>query len=261
MKKFLVLAAMTASFFAAQLDAFGWGSSGHDAITAIAERHLTKKAKAKVEAILGGKSIVYYAKWMDNYRHTPEYGYTTNWHVSHVDENLNPVIAEKHGRYNGDALYGLQKVMPVMENYKDYDDSTVTVNLKMLIHLIADMHCPVHIYYPNHKGYSVIIGGKRVGHHALWDSALIDNVHHWSYTEYADMLDRADKDEIAGICEGSFTDWVAESAKRCEVIYSWVHEQDQEIDQDYKNKAILLAEHQIMIAGYRLAHVLNQLFG
>ena len=34
---------------------YGWGRTGHDAVTAIAERHLTRKAKAAVEDILDGK--------------------------------------------------------------------------------------------------------------------------------------------------------------------------------------------------------------
>ena len=172
-------------------DSFGWGRTGHDAVAAIAERHLTGKARATVEAILDGKSIVYWSNWMDNVRRTPEYGYTTNWHVSHVDSGFKAVIAEKHGKYNGDCLWGLEKIMPVLEDYKAYDDSTVQVNLKFLIHLIGDMHCPVHVYYEDKQDFNVVLGSRKTSYHALWDSGLINSVHNWSYSEYADMLDRA----------------------------------------------------------------------
>ena len=57
---------------------FGWGREGHETIAKIAERNLTKKAKKRIEKYLGGHSIVYFAKWMDEYRHTPEYKFTTN---------------------------------------------------------------------------------------------------------------------------------------------------------------------------------------
>ena len=50
---------------------FGWGREGHETIAKIAERNLTKKAKKRIEKYLGGHSIVYFAKWMDEYRHTP----------------------------------------------------------------------------------------------------------------------------------------------------------------------------------------------
>ncbi len=238
---------------------YGWGRTGHDAVTAIAERHLTRKAKAAVEDILDGKSIIYYSKWMDDVRRTPEYGYTTNWHVGHVDEDFHAVVAEKHGKYNGDCLWGLRKIMPVLENYKEYDDSTVQVNLKFLIHLIGDMHCPSHVYYADLEEFDVLLGARRLSYHALWDSGLIDSVHGWSYSEYADMLDRAGKKEMEAVCQGSFEDWLEESARTCRCIYDWAGP-GQKIDQDFKNKAIVLAEHQIMIAGYRLASVLNSLF-
>ena len=240
-------------------DSFGWGRTGHDAVAAIAERHLTGKARATVEAILDGKSIVYWSNWMDNVRRTPEYGYTTSWHVSHVDSGFKAVIAEKHGKYNGDCLWGLEKIMPVLEDYKAYDDSTVQVNLKFLIHLIGDMHCPVHVYYEDKQDFNVVLGSRKTSYHALWDSGLINSVHNWSYSEYADMLDRADRKEIARICRGSLVDWVEECARDCRVIYDWAGP-DQVIDQDFKNRAVILAERQIEIAGYRLAYILNSLF-
>ena len=69
--------------------AFGWGREGHETIARIADNNLRPSARKVIEKYLGGHSIVYYAKWMDEYRHTPEYSFTTRWHVARVDENLN----------------------------------------------------------------------------------------------------------------------------------------------------------------------------
>lgn len=259
MKNLTITVLALLSVILVPLESYGWGRTGHDVVAAIAERHLTDRAKKKIESILGGKSIIYYTKWMDEVRHTPEYGYTTNWHVSHVDEDFRPVIAEKHGKYNGDALWGLRKVMPVLENYREYDDSTVLVNLKFLLHLIGDMHCPVHIYYQDYNTFYVTIDGERVSYHKLWDGSLLDSVHGWSYSEYADMLDRCSAAQIKDFCKGTFDEWVEDSARRCRVIYSWAGPETK-IDQDFKNEAIQLAETQLVMAGYRLAHVLNSLF-
>ena len=68
--------------------AFGWGREGHETIAKIADDNLKPSARKVVEKYLGDHSIVYYAKWMDEYRHTPEYAFTTKWHVARVDENL-----------------------------------------------------------------------------------------------------------------------------------------------------------------------------
>lgn len=264
MKRSIFIISVSVLMVAAPSYLMGWGRTGHDVVAAIAERHLTDKAKAEIKEILDGKSIIYYTKWMDEVRNTPEYRHTTNWHVSHVDADFTPVIAETHGKYKGDALWGLNNyVLPVLEDYKSYDDSTRATNLKFLIHLIGDMHCPAHIYYNDYRNFYVSIDGKRVSHHKLWDENLIDLVHGWSYSEYADMLDTMDEKEIKEICKGKPEEWVKESAERCRIIYTWIEPEleKNEISQDYKNKAIKLAEYQLVIAGYRLASVLNVLFG
>lgn len=56
--------------------ASAWNRTAHEAIAYIAEQHLTPSAKAAIEKYLDGRSIVYYAAWMDQrhehipYKHT-----------------------------------------------------------------------------------------------------------------------------------------------------------------------------------------------
>lgn len=47
-----------------------WNRTGHEAIAYIAEQHLTPSAKAAIEKYLDGRSIVYYAAWMDSSTNT-----------------------------------------------------------------------------------------------------------------------------------------------------------------------------------------------
>ena len=86
MKKLLFLL-LCAGFLQAG-PVFGWGREGHETIAKIAERNLTKRAKKRIEKYLGGHSVVYYAKWMDEYRKTPEYAFTDGWHTAPVDAGL-----------------------------------------------------------------------------------------------------------------------------------------------------------------------------
>ena len=58
------------------LSAYPWGQKGHDTVAAIAERHLSAAAADSVNAILDGMSPVYWANWLDNASHTPDYAYT-----------------------------------------------------------------------------------------------------------------------------------------------------------------------------------------
>ena len=49
--------------------ASGWGREGHETIARIADNNLKPSVRKKLVSYLG-HSIVYYAKWMDDYRHT-----------------------------------------------------------------------------------------------------------------------------------------------------------------------------------------------
>ena len=72
MKKILI-AAMSIIMLMSNISAFGWGQKGHDVVAAIAEQHLTRKAKKAITEILDGKSIVYYSSWMDNIQNSPDW--------------------------------------------------------------------------------------------------------------------------------------------------------------------------------------------
>jgi len=78
------------------LNCFGWGQKGHDTTAFIAENHLTQNAKQKIEAALGGKSIVYYANWLDNASNTPQYAYTKTWHYKNIDADQSYELLSIH---------------------------------------------------------------------------------------------------------------------------------------------------------------------
>ena len=151
MKKLLILLLCSTLFHSGPV--FGWGREGHETIAKIAERNLTKRAKKRIEKYLGGHSIVYYAKWMDEYRKTPEYAYTDGWHTAPVDARLH-YSDELLNPKRGNAIYGLESAIRILENYREQSDSTVAVNLKYVIHLVGDMHCPTHVKYPVIKGFN-----------------------------------------------------------------------------------------------------------
>ena len=78
MKQFILLAFALATAFSSS----AWSQKGHDVVAHIAECHLTAAAADSVSAILDGKSAVYWANWLDNASHTPDYAYTKTWHYS-----------------------------------------------------------------------------------------------------------------------------------------------------------------------------------
>lgn len=242
---------------------FGWGREGHEAIAKIADANLKPSAKKKIEKYLGGRSIVYYAKWMDDYRKTKEYGFTTGWHVACVDENLKYVHTPK----NGDALYGIGQAVEILKNYKEHSDSTVSVNIKYLLHLVGDMHCPSHVNYRGrNQNYYVDFGGgyvqprQRMKIHTVWDQGAIQATRIWGLTDWVWELDRLSKKEIKEITAGAPLDWFEDNAQRCLAQFELSSTPEEHLEQDFVNKAMPLIETQILYAGYRLAALLNSLF-
>lgn len=242
--------------------AFGWGREGHETIAAIADRHLQPSAKKKIEKYLGDHSVIYFAKWMDEYRHTPEYNFTTKWHVASVDEDLVYAPAAK----GGDAVYGISEAVKALKDYRNLPDSAVCVNIKYLLHLVGDMHCPAHIYYKGrNQNFTVEFGGgyikphKEMKIHTVWDEAAIQSSRLWSVTEWAEELDRLSPREIREVTEGTPEDWLHDNAVRCLVQFDMAHP-GENVAQDFVNEALPLIETQILYAGYRLASILNELF-
>ena len=245
---------LTVAFFVSMAqELFAWGSTEHEAITFIAECNLNPKAKKRIESYLGGHSIVYYATWMDGVRKMPEYSFSDTWHMGVVDENFK-CVEER-------CIPELEKIIEKLENYKTLDDSTLAVNLKFLIHLVADMHCPSHVIYTNLlTSFNVIYIGEDRSYHSVWDDAMMRHAHAWSYTEYQHQLDRCSVKEKKQIMQGNPREWFEQSAKDCIIIYEWAKPGDK-LDFNFIYRAHTLGENQMVKAGYRLAYLLNKLFG
>jgi hypothetical protein len=241
---------------------FGWGREGHETIAKIAENNLKPSAKKKIEKCLGDHSIVYFAKWMDDYRHTPEYAFTSVWHVASVDKNLKYVPNEK----DGDALTGLNQAVEALQNWKELSDSAVAVNLKYIIHLVGDMHCPAHVYYQGrNQNFKVKFGGGYVKPvletkvHSVWDQYAIQATRIMSVSEYAQELDRKSAKEKKAMVAGTPVDWLEDNAQRCLFQFDLAHPGDT-LAQDFVNEAMPYLETQMLYAGLRLAALLNSLF-
>ena len=253
MKKFFLL--IVVFLVVSSQELLAWGSIEHDAICYIAECNLTPKAKKRIESYLGGRSIVYYASWMDLVRKTPEYIFSDTWHMDMVDENFKCVENKQYG-----GLPALEDIIKKLENYQSLDDSTVAVCLKLLIHLIADLHTPSHVAYANHPSFNVKSGGADISYHSVWDNVMMRQAHAWSYSEYQQQLDRCSAKEKSLIMQGTPREWFEQTARDCVVIYDWVKPGDQ-LGVDFMIKARPLGESQMLKAGYRLAYMLNKLFG
>ncbi len=206
MKKLLILLLCSTLFHSGPV--FGWGREGHETIAKIAERNLTKRAKKRIEKNTseGTRSSTMPSGWTNTARPPNMPSRTAGTRrlsmpVSITDELLNPK--------RGNAIYGLESAIRILENYREQSDSTVAVNLKYVIHLVGDMHCPAHIKYATHDmKYDVLFEDKyRKAHkfyvHSVWDNEIITVSRIWSVSEWADELDRLPKSDKQAIAAGT----------------------------------------------------------
>ena len=113
-KSILFMLVACAGMVAGTTTAAAWGQKGHDVTCAIAERHLTKKAAKEIDRILDGKSIVYWANWMDNASHTREFSYTKTWHYKDIDPDETYETAELCG--SGDVVTAINAQVAALKS-------------------------------------------------------------------------------------------------------------------------------------------------
>lgn len=243
------------------LYSFGWGQKGHDTVAYIAECHLSPDAKAAAEQLLDGKSIVYYANWMDNASHTPEYAYTKTWHYKNVDAGQSYESAPQNE--NGDIVEALeQQILILGDRTKTKEERALA--LKMIVHFLGDLHQPMHL------GHATDLGGNRwmvryfknpKNLHSIWDSSLVESAHKWSYTEWQQQIDRASEEDISEILKSDNPNvWAQETLGIAQKVYDSTP-QDTNIEYNYIAEWTPVIERQLLKGGLRLAYILNRQLG
>jgi len=128
---------------------FDWGKTGHRATGQIAEDHLTKKAKKKIDAILNGQSLALVSIFADEIKSDQKYKGFSPWH--YVNFSFDKKYGEDTPSEFGDLIQGIEKCKAILMD----DTSSITDKqfyLKLLVHFIGDLHQPLHVGRGADKG-------------------------------------------------------------------------------------------------------------
>ena len=242
------------------LTSFGWGQKGHDVVAYIAECNLTPEVYQKVVKKLDNHSLVYYANWLDNASYSDEYRYTKTWHYANVDEGYTYKTMPKNEK--GDVVTGINLCIEEIKSGK-LTPAQECARLKMLIHLVGDVHCPMHAGHLSDRGgneVTVKFFNRDTKLHKLWDSELVEAAHKWGYTEWEQQLNRYCTDkEKAKLAKGNAEDWLNESHAIATEIYK-VSPEKSKLYYDYITYYAPVIEKQLLSGGLRLAKILNDLY-
>ncbi len=250
-KLFLILIAVGFSS-----NIFGWGVTGHRAIGLIAEQHLTAKAKKKLKALLGQESLAMASTWMDEIRSDSTYNYTADWHWVTIETGKTYDESQKNP--NGDVIMTLERIVKELKEGK-IDRKKQIEYIKMLVHLVGDIHQPLHVGCCDDRGgNSVRVKWFRNDSnlHSVWDSGMIDDTK-LSYTETALALGEPEKLTLMQWQKASVREWANESMSFRKQVYA-VGDGNLSFKYSYKNMD--LVKQRLLQAGIRLAGIFNQIY-
>jgi len=255
MKKLLVL---VFTIFIFQPDLIAWGQNGHRIVGLIAERHLTKKAKKNISEILGNATLAEISNFMDQIKSDSRYDHMNPWHYCTIPDGM--TYEEAGTPEEGDAIVTINRLMDELKS-KNFTDEDEEFALKCLVHLIGDIHQPLHVGNGNDRGgndVKVTYFWQSRNLHSVWDTGIIEE-QNYSYTEYANWIDHPSESDIQKWQSSSLMDWIYESASYRTQIYDLPEEGKLSYQYNYKN--LDLVNQRLLQAGIRLAGVLNEIYG
>ncbi len=250
---------LLAVFFSSLISTYAWGPTGHRVTGEIAEQHLSKKAKKKIDALLNGDSLALISTYGDDIKSDRKYRKYSPWH--YVNIPFGKTYEEYPKNKEGDIVYGIEKSIEVLENPNSSHEDKVFY-LKMLVHFIGDLHQPLHVGIGEDKGgndFQVRWFNDGTNLHRVWDSQMI-NSFQMNYTELTANAKRLPKAEKAAIQSGDYMDWLYDSRALMEDIYENT-EVGEKLGYDYMYKYMDTMRFQLQKGGLRLATLLNDIFG
>lgn len=255
MKKLVVIVILCV--FSTEL--LAWGAIGHRIVGLIAERHLTKKAKKNLNMVLGKETLAEVANYMDFIRSDNTYRHMGGWHYSTIPNGQ--TYEEAGVPESGDAIQTINRLITELGS-KEFTDEDEAFALKCLVHLIGDIHQPLHVGNGEDKGGNDVkldYFWSSSNLHSVWDSGIID-YRKYSYTEYVEWIDHASDSEVESWKSLSVLDWANESKKYRDQCYDTLPE-SMKLTYRYNFDNIDLVNQRLLQAGLRLAGVLNKIYG
>jgi hypothetical protein len=256
MKKIIVLLVLCVQFGYA--NDMVWSKTGHRVVGDVAEQYLKAKTKRALQKLLGSDSLAEVANFADEIKSDRSYSKYSAWH--YVNLPADKTYAEVEPSAYGDLVTGINQCIEILKD-KNTGHSDKVFHLKMLVHLIGDLHQPMHVGRKEDKGgndFQIQWFNDGSNLHRLWDSGLI-NFYGMSYTELADTFPPLNREELQKMQSGTLLDWVEESHQIANNLYETV-EVGQKLGYEYSYVHWNTAASQLHKGGVRLAKVLNDLF-
>ena len=254
----IVLFASTVWFANANTTDLDWGDTGHRVVGEIANNHLSKRVQRKIRKLLNGQSLAMVSTYADAIKSDDAYRKYGTWHYVNMNDDETYETSKKNPK--GDLVTGIARCKQVLMNATSSKEEKV-FHLKMLVHLIGDLHQPLHVGRVSDRGgndFKVQWFYKGSNMHRVWDSEMI-NSFNMTYTELANNTNVLSKAQIKSLQEGTIVDWANESKEIAQKVYRSA-KPDENLRYRYMYDYFETVRTQLQKGGIRLAKVLETIF-
>ncbi|NVK51688.1 MAG: S1/P1 nuclease [Flavobacteriaceae bacterium] len=245
------------SFAGNRNDDIDWGNTGHRAIGEIANKHLSNRIKRKIKKLLNGQSLAMVSTYADDIKSDSKYRKYYTWHYINLNDDETYQTSTKNPK--GDLVTGIEKCKQVLMS-KTASREDKIFYLKMLVHLIGDLHQPLHVGRVSDKGgntFQVRWFNRGTNMHRVWDSQMIDSFN-MTYTELASNTDMLSRAQIREIQKGTIVDWVNETKGLAQMVYGSA-KTGEKLGYRYMYDHFKTVRTQLQKGGIRLAKVLTEI--
>jgi hypothetical protein len=254
MKRLLTLLIMAFIFCSSQV--YAWGSEGHKIVVLIARSQLNNSVIETVNYYLKGMTWEDAACWMDEVQNDPKYEHMKSWHYINIDRDKTYVQTKEVN-----VVTKLEFCIRMLQYRSLQTDEAIRETIKVLFHLIGDIHQPLHCGYGEDRGGTntrVYLIAKETNLHRVWDRELIDekkmDIWHCAKAFVGMKLTAKRRADIE---RTDVVGWMNESRALLPEVYKITNGR---LDQKYIDQNAQVVEGQLIKAGLRLAVILNQYF-
>ncbi|WP_210546584.1 S1/P1 nuclease [Rhodoferax sp. PAMC 29310] len=229
-----------------------WGVQGHKVVANLAQAQLSAPARREVDRLLAlepGETLASISTWADEHRNPT----TAGWHYINFPRDTCTFDKERDCPGGQCVVGAIEKQVAVLRS--NAPDERRLAALKYLVHLVADVHQPLHGGYRDDKGgntYQVQAFGRGSNLHALWDSGLIK-----SMDEDVDTL-AARLQRTPASKSVSDLNLVHAAEESCRIVGEPGFYPERKVPAVYVDRYLPTLDQRLKTAGSRLAGLLNQ---
>lgn len=254
---------IVAIFLGCTISSMAWGVLGHRIVGQIADSYLTPKAKLEIQKILGTESIAMASNWPDFIKSDPKYKYLNTWHYVNLAPALTEDSLKKYLAADTatDAFTKTNFIVNELKKNKLMPNETKQLYVRLLIHIIGDLHQPMHVGREEDRGGNALKVkwfSEETNMHAVWDEKLI-GFQQLSYTEYAASINNPTAKQKADWKKFTLQDWIYDSYKFAEIVYADYKPEDR-IGYEYNFKFVVPMNEQLLKGGLHLAYLFNDIY-